>query len=100
MGIATDAYCHRLSRSLLPFTEPSAEVDLLLVDKSGNESCVEMGGCGVSARRSTLPRCEQGADVSCRPPARLGLAKVAAVVGPGAVPSPAYSLQSERSLTA
>ena len=30
-----------------PFTEPSAEVDLLLKDKHGNEDWVEMGGCGM-----------------------------------------------------
>lgn len=30
-----------------PFTEPSAEVDLLLKDKQGNEDWVEMGGCGM-----------------------------------------------------
>ena len=29
------------------FTEPRARVDLLLVDRSGNESWVEMGGCGM-----------------------------------------------------
>jgi phenylalanyl-tRNA synthetase alpha chain len=33
--------------SFFPFTEPSAEVDLLLKDKTGNESWVEMGGCGM-----------------------------------------------------
>ncbi len=37
----------RFRPSFFPFTEPSAEVDLLLVDKSGNESWVEMGGCGM-----------------------------------------------------
>ena len=30
-----------------PFTEPSAEVDLLMADKTGKESWVEMGGCGM-----------------------------------------------------
>jgi phenylalanyl-tRNA synthetase alpha chain len=37
----------RFRPSFFPFTEPSAEVDLLLADKSGNESWVEMGGCGM-----------------------------------------------------
>jgi phenylalanyl-tRNA synthetase alpha chain len=37
----------RFRPSFFPFTEPSAEVDLLLRDKSGNESWVEMGGCGM-----------------------------------------------------
>jgi len=37
----------RFRPSFFPFTEPSAEVDLLLVDKSGEESWVEMGGCGM-----------------------------------------------------
>ena len=37
----------RFRPSFFPFTEPSAEVDLLLKDKSGNESWVEMGGCGM-----------------------------------------------------
>ena len=37
----------RFRPSFFPFTEPSAEVDLLLLDKSGNESWVEMGGCGM-----------------------------------------------------
>jgi len=37
----------RFRPSFFPFTEPSAEVDLLLVDKSGQESWVEMGGCGM-----------------------------------------------------
>ena len=32
--------------SFFPFTEPSGEVDLLLTDKTGKESWVEMGGCG------------------------------------------------------
>ena len=33
--------------SFFPFTEPSAEVDLLLLDKAGNQTWVEMGGCGM-----------------------------------------------------
>ena len=33
--------------SFFPFTEPSAEVDLLLRDHQGNERWVEMGGCGM-----------------------------------------------------
>ncbi len=37
----------RFRPSFFPFTEPSAEVDLLLTDKSGNEDWVEMGGCGM-----------------------------------------------------
>lgn len=37
----------RFRPSFFPFTEPSAEVDLLFVDKNGNESWVEMGGCGM-----------------------------------------------------
>jgi len=37
----------RFRPSFFPFTEPSAEVDLLLKDKSGDESWVEMGGCGM-----------------------------------------------------
>jgi len=37
----------RFRPSFFPFTEPSAEVDLLLKNKSGNESWVEMGGCGM-----------------------------------------------------
>ncbi|MFC1781921.1 phenylalanine--tRNA ligase subunit alpha, partial [Planctomycetota bacterium] len=37
----------RFRPSFFPFTEPSAEVDLLLKDKQGNESWVEMGGCGM-----------------------------------------------------
>jgi len=37
----------RFRPSFFPFTEPSAEVDLLLKDKSGEESWVEMGGCGM-----------------------------------------------------
>ena len=37
----------RFRPSFFPFTEPSAEVDLILKDKSGKESWVEMGGCGM-----------------------------------------------------
>ncbi|MHC4216026.1 MAG: phenylalanine--tRNA ligase subunit alpha, partial [Planctomycetota bacterium] len=37
----------RFRPSFFPFTEPSAEVDLLLADKKGNEDWVEMGGCGM-----------------------------------------------------
>ncbi len=37
----------RFRPSFFPFTEPSAEVDLLLKDKGGRESWVEMGGCGM-----------------------------------------------------
>jgi phenylalanyl-tRNA synthetase alpha chain len=37
----------RFRPSFFPFTEPSAEVDLLLADKSGEERWVEMGGCGM-----------------------------------------------------
>ena len=37
----------RFRPSFFPFTEPSAEVDLLLRDKSGKETWVEMGGCGM-----------------------------------------------------
>jgi phenylalanyl-tRNA synthetase alpha chain len=37
----------RFRPSFFPFTEPSAEIDLLLVDKHGGESWVEMGGCGM-----------------------------------------------------
>jgi phenylalanyl-tRNA synthetase alpha chain len=37
----------RFRPSFFPFTEPSAEVDLLLPDKTGQESWVEMGGCGM-----------------------------------------------------
>lgn len=37
----------RFRPSFFPFTEPSAEIDLLLVDKHGNENWVEMGGCGM-----------------------------------------------------
>jgi len=37
----------RFRPSFFPFTEPSAEVDLLLKDKNGRENWVEMGGCGM-----------------------------------------------------
>jgi len=37
----------RFRPSFFPFTEPSGEVDLLLRDKNGVESWVEMGGCGM-----------------------------------------------------
>jgi phenylalanyl-tRNA synthetase alpha chain len=37
----------RFRPSFFPFTEPSAEVDLLLKDKDGKESWTEMGGCGM-----------------------------------------------------
>ncbi|TFG50650.1 MAG: phenylalanine--tRNA ligase subunit alpha [Candidatus Brocadiia bacterium] len=37
----------RFRPSFFPFTEPSAEVDVLLTDKGGNERWVEMGGCGM-----------------------------------------------------
>lgn len=37
----------RFRPSFFPFTEPSGEVDLLLVGKDGKESWVEMGGCGM-----------------------------------------------------
>lgn len=37
----------RLRPSFFPFTEPSAEVDLLWTDKQGNETWMEVGGCGM-----------------------------------------------------
>jgi phenylalanyl-tRNA synthetase alpha chain len=37
----------RFRPSFFPFTEPSAEVDLLLADRTGKENWVEMGGCGM-----------------------------------------------------
>ena len=37
----------RFRPSFFPFTEPSAEVDLLMTDKNGNENWIEMGGCGM-----------------------------------------------------
>jgi phenylalanyl-tRNA synthetase alpha chain len=37
----------RFRPSFFPFTEPSAEIDLLFTGKDGEESWVEMGGCGM-----------------------------------------------------
>ena len=37
----------RLRPSFFPFTEPSAEVDLLWTDKNGNPEWMEVGGCGM-----------------------------------------------------
>ena len=37
----------RFRPSFFPFTEPSCEVDILWVDKSGKESWMEIGGCGM-----------------------------------------------------
>jgi len=37
----------RLRPSFFPFTEPSAEVDLLWVDKDSNQEWMEVGGCGM-----------------------------------------------------
>ncbi len=37
----------RFRPSFFPFTEPSAEVDVLWIDRNGKESWVEMGGCGM-----------------------------------------------------
>jgi len=37
----------RFRPSFFPFTEPSAEIDLLLVNKRGDQDWVEMGGCGM-----------------------------------------------------
>ena len=37
----------RFRPSFFPFTEPSCEVDLLWVDKSGKEEWMEVGGCGM-----------------------------------------------------
>jgi phenylalanyl-tRNA synthetase alpha chain len=37
----------RFRPSFFPFTEPSAEIDLLFTAKDGSESWVEMGGCGM-----------------------------------------------------
>ena len=37
----------RFRPSFFPFTEPSAEVDLLLTGKDGKQDWVEMGGCGM-----------------------------------------------------
>jgi phenylalanyl-tRNA synthetase alpha chain len=56
MKTAIDQFIHaffgagtkwRFRPSFFPFTEPSGEVDLLLVDKTGKEDWVEMGGCGM-----------------------------------------------------
>jgi len=56
MKTAIDQFIHaffgpdtkwRFRPSFFPFTEPSAEVDLLWVDKNGKESWIEMGGCGM-----------------------------------------------------
>ena len=37
----------RFRPSFFPFTEPSCEVDILWVDKSGNKNWMEIGGCGM-----------------------------------------------------
>jgi phenylalanyl-tRNA synthetase alpha chain len=37
----------RFRPSFFPFTEPSGEVDLLWVDKKGNQEWLEVGGCGM-----------------------------------------------------
>ncbi len=37
----------RFRPSFFPFTEPSAEVDLLWIDKNGQEDWMEVGGCGM-----------------------------------------------------
>ena len=37
----------RFRPSFFPFTEPSAEIDLLFTAKDGSESWIEMGGCGM-----------------------------------------------------
>jgi phenylalanyl-tRNA synthetase alpha chain len=37
----------RFRPSFFPFTEPSAEIDLLLTDKHGKDQWIEMGGCGM-----------------------------------------------------
>ncbi|MFZ9010766.1 MAG: phenylalanine--tRNA ligase subunit alpha [Anaerohalosphaeraceae bacterium] len=37
----------RFRPSFFPFTEPSCEVDILWVDKSGYENWMEIGGCGM-----------------------------------------------------
>ena len=58
MKTAIDQFIHaflgadtkwRFRPSFFPFTEPSAEVDLLLADKKGKEDWIEMGGCGMVA---------------------------------------------------
>ena len=38
---------YRFRPSFFPFTEPSAEVDLLFEDKHGRQQWIEMGGCGM-----------------------------------------------------
>ncbi len=56
MKTAIDQFIHaffgpdtrwRFRPSFFPFTEPSAEVDLLWADRTGKESWIEMGGCGM-----------------------------------------------------
>lgn len=37
----------RLRPSFFPFTEPSAEVDILFIDKDGRGKWIEAGGCGM-----------------------------------------------------
>ncbi len=37
----------RFRPSFFPFTEPSCEIDLLWIDKKGNEDWMEVGGCGM-----------------------------------------------------
>jgi len=37
----------RFRPSFFPFTEPSCEVDILWVDKTGSEDWMEIGGCGM-----------------------------------------------------
>jgi len=37
----------RFRPSFFPFTEPSAEVDVLWIDRNSKETWVEMGGCGM-----------------------------------------------------
>lgn len=37
----------RFRPSFFPFTEPSCEVDILWVDKTGRENWMEIGGCGM-----------------------------------------------------
>lgn len=37
----------RFRPSFFPFTEPSCEVDILWMDKSGRENWMEIGGCGM-----------------------------------------------------
>ena len=37
----------RFRPSFFPFTEPSCEVDILWIDKAGNENWMEIGGCGM-----------------------------------------------------